>query len=88
MKSADELYKGISPMVRDASELRNNHENSTRELKEACGLQPVSNIKQVMRHLATRKIPIKFFMVEGVTQVRIDVLTLPEHSKKSCTGTF
>ena len=47
VKSADELYKNISAIVREASELRTSHENATRELKEACGLQPVSNIKQV-----------------------------------------
>ena len=47
VKSADELYKNVSAIVREASELRTSHENATRELKEACGLQPVSNIKQV-----------------------------------------
>jgi hypothetical protein len=86
VKSADELYKNISAIVREASELRTSHENATRELKEACGLQPVSNIKQVMRHVSTRKIPIKFFMIEGTTQTRIDIMNLPEHSKKSCTA--
>ena len=39
-----------------------------------------------MRHVSTRKIPIKFFMIEGTTQTRIDIMNLPEHSKKSCTG--
>ena len=25
-------------------------------------------------------------MIEGTTQTRIDIMNLPEHSKKSCTG--
>lgn len=47
VKSADELYKGVNLAVRESGELRCTHEATTRELKEACGLQPVSNIKQV-----------------------------------------
>jgi len=47
VKSADELYKSVNMAVRESGELRVHHETTTRELKEACGLQPVSNIKQV-----------------------------------------
>ena len=47
VKSADELYKSVNMAVRESGELRVQHEAATRELKEACGLQPVSNIKQV-----------------------------------------
>ena len=41
--------------VRESGELRVHHETTTRELKEACGLQPVSNIKQVNRFSVNHK---------------------------------
>jgi hypothetical protein len=47
-KSADELYKSISQSAREAADLRQLHENCTKELKEAAGLQPVSNVKQAI----------------------------------------
>jgi len=46
-KSADELYKSISQSAREAADLRQLHENCTKDFKEAAGLQPVSNVKQV-----------------------------------------
>ena len=52
VKSADELYKGVNLAVRESGELRCTHEATTRELKEACGLQPVSNIKQVKNSIS------------------------------------
>ena len=51
VKSADELYKSINMSVRESVDLRVYHEAATRELKESCGLQPVSNIKQVYSKL-------------------------------------
>lgn len=48
VKSADELYKSCGQIVRDAADLRLQHENSSHELRESCGLQPQANIKQVI----------------------------------------
>lgn len=61
VKSADELYKGVNLAVRESGELRCTHEATTRELKEACGLQPVSNIKQVKKICKLLYFEFKFF---------------------------
>ena len=41
---------------------------------------------KVMRHLASRKMPIKFFIIEGLISIKVDVSTLPEHSRKPYSG--
>ena len=41
---------------------------------------------KVMRHLASRKMPIKFFIIEGLISIKVDISTLPEHSRKPYSG--
>ena len=41
-----------------------------------------------MRLLASRKIPIKFFIIEGLISIKAELSTLPEHSRKPFSGDF
>nr|KAG5699416.1 hypothetical protein BaRGS_016262 [Batillaria attramentaria] len=53
-KAIDETFKvAISPL-REGTDLRDNVQVALANFKEACGLAPISNIKQCIRLLATR----------------------------------
>ncbi|XP_074659956.1 inactive phospholipase C-like protein 2 [Tubulanus polymorphus] len=54
LKSIDETFKMAIQPLRDAADLRDNVQVALGSFKEACGLAPISNIKQCIRTLSSR----------------------------------
>ena len=54
VKPIDETFKVAIAPLREGTDLRDNVQVAFAGFKEACGLAPISNIKQCIRLLATR----------------------------------
>uniref|UniRef100_A0A803J7D6 Phosphoinositide phospholipase C n=1 Tax=Xenopus tropicalis TaxID=8364 RepID=A0A803J7D6_XENTR len=54
IKSVDEVFKNAIQPIRDATDLRENMQNTVVSFKELCGLSPVANLRQCIMALSTR----------------------------------
>ncbi|OCT75844.1 inactive phospholipase C-like protein 2 [Xenopus laevis] len=54
IKSVDEVFKNAIQPIRDATDLRENMQNTVMSFKELCGLSPVANLRQCIMALSTR----------------------------------
>ena len=54
VKPIDETFKVAIAPLREGTDLRDNVQVAFASFKEACGLAPISNVKQCIRLLATR----------------------------------
>lgn len=54
IKTLDEVFKGASQPLREATDLRENMQNSIALFKELCGLSAVANLKQCILALSSR----------------------------------
>ncbi|XP_041423454.1 inactive phospholipase C-like protein 2 isoform X2 [Xenopus laevis] len=54
IKSVDDVFKTAIQPIRDATDLRENMQNTVVSFKELCGLSPVANLRQCIMALSTR----------------------------------
>uniref|UniRef100_H0VC98 Phosphoinositide phospholipase C n=1 Tax=Cavia porcellus TaxID=10141 RepID=H0VC98_CAVPO len=54
IKTVDEVFKNAQPLIRDATDLRDNMQNAVVSFKELCGLSSVANLMQCMLAVSPR----------------------------------